>query len=145
MRSLLLTSPNTASFHGKNAGTFGRKLSCFCPLAKKLQPKQPKLQSRQLAFVPPSHSSSGPRTRPRPLRPRSLWLSQRAVFSATCSRRSNAKIATQGGLIPYEGTLQFEHGGDAKTRSASKIGIGSRTLLERSQNEVKMYERCDVV
>ena len=58
MNSLFLKSPNAGSFHGKNAGTFGRKLSSFCPLMHKLPSKLPNLQlkkhrSQQSAFVLP--------------------------------------------------------------------------------------------
>ena len=58
MNSLFLTSPNASSFHSKNVGTFGRKLSSFCPLTHMLLPKLPNLQlkkhrSRQPTFEPP--------------------------------------------------------------------------------------------
>ena len=58
MNSLFLKSPNAGSFHGKNVGTFGRKLSSFRPLMHKLPPKLPYLQlkkhrSWRSAFVPP--------------------------------------------------------------------------------------------
>ena len=52
------------------------------------------------------------------------------------SRGSKATTATHGWRLPYEGTVSFEHGGDGNTNSASKIGLGSRTFLKRSRNEV---------
>ena len=101
MNSLFLMSPNTGSFHGKNVGTFGRKLSSFCLLVQKLQPELPNLPlkkhpSWQLTYLPPFH-------------PPPPHLSQRAVFSATCSRKSNSVSATHGRRIPHNCSLCFEH------------------------------------
>ena len=96
--SLLLMSPNTGSFHGKNqnVGTFGTKHSLFCPLMHKLPPKLPNLQlkkhrSQQPTFIPPFQT-------PAPTHPLK-W----AVFSAPCSCRNNPAVvvAKHGRRMPY--------------------------------------------
>ena len=135
-----MTSPNTGSFHGKNAGTFRRKLSSFCRLVLKLQPELPNLQPEL-----PNLQPELPNLQLKKYRYRQLVfvapLSPPPFPAVDCVQhyklpRKRRKDCNTWRAHTVRGRLSFELGGDVKTGSASKIGIGSCTLLKHSRNEV---------